>query len=76
MVLEPTLAVAQEPIIHAVYPAGNRLGLVGDGTVDGIWRLLNSDKEHLVISGIASEAIYSEFRGNRPKTIGFRKEDQ
>jgi len=47
--------------IHATHPAGQRLELVDGGAVNWTRRLLSNDKERLVISGIGSERLCSEF---------------
>jgi len=47
--------------IHATHPSGQRLELVDGGSVDWTRRLLSNAKERLVISGIGSERLCSEF---------------
>jgi hypothetical protein len=47
--------------IHAAHPAERRLELVDGGVVDWTQRLLSDAKERLVISGIGSERLCSEF---------------
>ena len=47
--------------IHATHPSGRRLELVDGGSVDWTQRLLSNAKERLVISGIGSERLCSEF---------------
>jgi hypothetical protein len=50
--------------IHATSPSGQRLELVDGGVVDWTQRLLSNAKERLVISGIGSERLCTEFRGS------------
>ena len=50
--------------IHATNSSGNRLELVDGGSVDWTQKLLSNVKERLIISGIGSERLCSEF-GNR-----------
>jgi hypothetical protein len=47
--------------IHATTPAEDRIELVDGGSVDWTQRLLSNAKERLVISGIGSERLCSEF---------------
>lgn len=47
--------------IHAIAPSGQRLELVDGGVVNWTQKLLNNDKERLVISGIGSERLCAEF---------------
>lgn len=47
--------------IHATTPSGQQLELVDGGVVDWTQKYLGSVKERLVISGIASERVCSEF---------------
>jgi hypothetical protein len=47
--------------IHATAPSGRRLELVDGGVVDWTQRLLSNAKERLIISGIGSERLCSEF---------------
>ncbi len=47
--------------IHATAPSGQRLELVDGGSVDWTRRLLGNAKEWLIISGIGSERLCSEF---------------
>lgn len=47
--------------IHASHPSGQRLELVDGGAVDWTQRLLSNAKERLIISGIGSERLCSEF---------------
>ena len=47
--------------IHATHPSGRRLELVDGGSVDWTRRLLSDAKERLVISGLGSERLCSEF---------------
>jgi hypothetical protein len=47
--------------IHATHPSGRRMELVDGGSVDWTRRLLSNAKERLVISGIGSERLCSEF---------------
>jgi hypothetical protein len=47
--------------VHATAPSGQRLELVDGGSVDWTQRLLSNAKERLVISGIGSERLCSEF---------------
>jgi len=47
--------------IHATSPAGARLELADGGCVDWTQKLLNNAKERLVISGIGSERLCTEF---------------
>jgi hypothetical protein len=47
--------------IYATHPSGRRMELVDGGSVDWTQRLLSNAKERLVISGIGSERLCSEF---------------
>jgi hypothetical protein len=47
--------------IHATHPSGRRMELVDGGSVDWTRRLLSNAKERLIISGIGSERLCSEF---------------
>ena len=47
--------------IHAITPSKQRLELVDGGVVNCTQKLLNNDKERLVISGIGSERLCTEF---------------
>ncbi len=47
--------------IHASHPSGVRLELVDGGVVDWTARLLGNAKERLVISGMGSERLCSQF---------------
>jgi len=47
--------------IHATHPSGRRMELVDGGSVDWTQKLLSNAKERLVISGIGSERLCSEF---------------
>jgi hypothetical protein len=48
--------------LHATNASGRRLELVDGGSVDWTQRLLSNAKERLVISGIGSERLCTEFR--------------
>jgi hypothetical protein len=47
--------------IHATTPTGQRLELVDGGCVDWTQQLLNNAKERLIISGLGSERLCTEF---------------
>jgi len=47
--------------VHATAPSGRLLELVDGGSVDWTHKLLSSSKERLVISGIGSERVCTEF---------------
>lgn len=47
--------------LYAIHPTGQRLELVDGGAVDWTQLLLSNAKERLVISGIGSERLCSEF---------------
>ncbi len=47
--------------IHATAPGGQRLELVDGGSVDWTRRLLGDAKERLIISGLGSERLCTEF---------------
>jgi hypothetical protein len=51
--------------IHAIESSGRSLELVDGGCVDWTQKLLSSAKERLVISGIGSERLCSEFGDNQ-----------
>jgi hypothetical protein len=61
--------------VHAAGPAGRFLELVDGGAVDWTQRYLSDAKERLVISGIGSERLCSEFAGGSPtsRTFGLRR---
>jgi hypothetical protein len=50
--------------IHAATPSGRLLQLVDGGSVDWTQKLLSNSKERLVISGIGSERVCTEFSSN------------
>jgi hypothetical protein len=50
--------------IHARVPSGRWLELVDGGSVDWTQKLLSNSKERLVISGIGSERVCTEFSGS------------
>jgi hypothetical protein len=52
--------------IHATAPNGRRLELVDGGSVDWTRRLLSSTRERLIISGIGSERLCTEFPMSPP----------
>ncbi len=47
--------------IHVTHPSGQRLELVDGGSVDWTQRLLGNAKERLIISGMGSERLCTEF---------------
>lgn len=47
--------------IHATAPGGRRLELVDGGSVDWTRRLLSNAKERLIISGLGTERLCTEF---------------
>ena len=52
--------------IHATAASGRRLELVDGGTVDWTQKFLSNQKERLIISGIGSERLCSEFENDHP----------
>jgi len=52
--------------IHAAHPSGRWLELVDGGVVDWTARLLENAKERLVISGLGSERLCTQFEGRAP----------
>ncbi len=52
--------------IHATTPSGRRIELVDGGSVDWTQRLLSNAKERLIISGIGSERVCTEFQAAVP----------
>jgi hypothetical protein len=55
--------------IHAMGPSGQFKELVDGGTVDWTQKLLSNAKERLIISGIGSERLCSEFGNIGPSDI-------